>query len=85
MKYFINYYRAKEYAKKHHLRECDYGDYDDKVSYCVWNKSGNRDKEAEIECYYLFDGRYPDTRVTNDWLLDWCKHKIGLDKADITL
>lgn len=82
MKVMNNYYEALEYAKKHKLVECEYGDYDELVSYCAWNKTGDRDDEAELECYYIFerskDGTHRPESKTSGWLKDWTKRNIGL-------
>lgn len=76
--YFTNYYKAKQYAKQHGLKENVYGDWDDKVSYCGWNRTGDMNDECEVECYYVFDGRYPEIE-TSDWLDDWVKNTIGVE------
>lgn len=62
--YFNDYYKAKEYAEKHGLRECEYGDTgymdgDEPLSYVAYNKSGDRFDEWAVECYYGWrrDGR----------------------------
>lgn len=57
--YFNDYYKAKKYAEKHNLKECEYGDTgymegDKPLSYCAWNKSGNREDDWEVECYYTW-------------------------------
>lgn len=83
-KYFVNYWSAKKLAEKRGLRECEYGDcYGSKVSYCLWNKSGSRDDEPDIECYYLFekqaDGFYKPEKRASSWLKDWVKHNIGVE------
>ena len=70
-KYFIDYYKAKDYAKDHNLVECEYGDTgikmgDKDVSYVAYNKSGDRDDEWEVECYYTWEN---DTRPgRNGWV-----------------
>lgn len=51
---FLNYYKAKGYAESLNLKECEYGDCDDRVSYCAWNKSGDRNKKWEVVAYYIF-------------------------------
>ena len=76
MVYFTNYYKAKEYAKANHLVEADYGDWDEKVSYCMWNKTGDRNDTPVVEAYYIFDGRYPE-KDESEWLDDWVKAEIG--------
>ena len=57
--YFNDYYKAKKYAEKHNLKECEYGDTgymegDKPLSYCAWNKSGDREDDWEVECYYTW-------------------------------
>ena len=54
---FYNYYSAKKYAEKHGLKEREYGDtrytYDGRpISYVEYNKSGSRDDDASVECWY---------------------------------
>ena len=56
-KYFNDYEKAKAYAQKHNLKQCEYGDTgymqgNEPLSYCAWNKSGDRFDDWEIECYY---------------------------------
>ena len=70
-KYFIDYYKAEDYAKDHGLTECEYGDTgikmgDKDVSYVAYNKSGDRSDECEVECYYTWED---DTRPgRNGWV-----------------
>ena len=59
-KYFNDYNKARKYAEKHKLRECEYGDTgymhgDEPISYCAWNKSGDRNDEWEVEVYYTWE------------------------------
>lgn len=85
-KYYINYYKAKADAEKHGLKECDYGDWDADISYCCWNKSGDRNDDAEIECYYIFekqdDGRYRPQKIASESIFDWARAKVGLCRAE---
>lgn len=80
-KYFNDYEKAKEYAKKHGLVECEYGDtgyytYIDgkktEISYCAWNKSGKREDDWEIEADYTWkqdeDGRNRPCPIGKDWI-----------------
>lgn len=70
-KYFNNYEKARAYAEKHNLKECEYGDTGymqgyEPLSYCAWNKSGDRFDEWEVECYYSWEaddesGRFKPT------------------------
>ena len=72
MKYFANYWSAKKYADKNHYKMCEYGDYSgtgaDCISYACWNKTGDRDDEAQVECYYKWEqegGRWrPEKRAS---------------------
>jgi len=58
--YFNDYYKAKEVAEKClGFVECEYGDTgymdgEEVISYCAWNKSGNREDEWEVEAYYTW-------------------------------
>lgn len=53
MKLYANYYKAKEEAKREKLIEAEYGDiYGTDMSYVRYNKTGDRDEEPEIVCYY---------------------------------
>ena len=55
MKLYANYYKAKEQAKKEKLIEAEYGDvYGTGLSYVFYNKSGDREDEPEIICYYTW-------------------------------
>lgn len=76
--YFTNYYKAREYAKAHNFIENVYGDWDERVSYCGWNKTGDINDECEVEAYYCFDGRYPE-KDESEWLDDWVKTNIGVE------
>ena len=58
-KYFNDYYKARDYAKEHGLVECEYGDtgYMDgakELSYVAYNKSGRREDDWEVGCYYTW-------------------------------
>ena len=70
-KYFIDYYKAEDYVKDHGLNVCEYGDTgikmgDKDVSYVAYNKSGDRNDEWEVECYYTWEN---DTRPgRNGWV-----------------
>lgn len=75
-RYFIDYQKAKAQAEKEGLRECEYGDYNKEVCYCCWNKSGDRDDEVDIECYYTSPTERPD------WLADWVRETIGVRKIE---
>ena len=76
-KYFNDYYKAKEYAEKHKLKECEYGDTgymsgDEPISYVAYNKSGDREDEWEVEAYYTWkrnsDGRLKPFPINREWI-----------------
>lgn len=86
-KYFVNYYKAQEYAKKHGLVECEYGDTGYKldgygVSYVAFNKSGNRFDDWEVECDYTWEknteGRLKPAINKDEAMKDWAKHTHGI-------
>ena len=87
MKFFVNYYQAKRYAKKHGLKEAEYGDWypnadmRNMVSYVTYNTSGDRDDEAEVECYYKWERRddrwRPEQRASRKELTGWVLNNIG--------
>ena len=53
---FADYYMAKKFAERKGLKLAEYGDvYGTKLSYCVYNKSGNRNDDEEVIAYYKFD------------------------------
>ena len=93
-KIFLNYWKARGYAEKHHLKECAYGDSDENISYCAWNKSGDNYDEWEVEVYYKFapeevekNGhrytRYVPEEETSVDVLNWAKTVLGLSLKDI--
>lgn len=94
MKVFLNYYTAKEYAKEHKLKECEYGDIDENISYCAWNKSGDRNDEWEVEACYKFETEevekngykyirnVPEKEISID-LLNWAKLVLEIPLDDI--
>lgn len=76
-KYFNDYNKAKAYAEKHHLKECEYGDTgymsgDQPISYVAYNKSGNREDDWEIEADYTWkrnaEGRLRPCPVDREWV-----------------
>lgn len=86
-KYFVNYYEAKDYAKKHGLIECEYGDTgydldDYGISYVAYNKSGDRGDEWEVECYYTWakntDGRLKPAMGKDEQVKNWTKKVLGV-------
>ena len=55
IKLYANYYKAKKEAEKEKLKEAEYGDiYGTKYSYVMYNKSGDREDEPVIMCYYAW-------------------------------
>ena len=57
---FGDYYEGKKYADEHNLKEAEYGDvYGSKLSYCYFNKTGNRYDDEDVIIYYRFgrDGK----------------------------
>ena len=55
MKLYANYYKAKEQAQKEKLIESEYGDvYGTDYSYVMYNKTGDREDEPTIVCYYTW-------------------------------
>ena len=50
---FADYYEGKKEAEKRKLKLAEYGDiYGSSLSYCYFNKSGNRYDDEEIIIYY---------------------------------
>lgn len=81
---YSNYYTAKKRAEELGLKEAEYGDvYGSNVAYCFWNKSGDRNDDEEIMCYYFFgeDGK-PKHEVTSTELSQIAK-AFGLSEEDI--
>lgn len=51
-----DYQQAKKDAEKQKLLLAEYGDiYGSSLSYCYFNKTGNRNDDEIIICYYRFD------------------------------
>lgn len=64
-----NYYEAKQEAEKRKLLLAEYGDvYGSSLSYCYWNKSGNRNEDEIIICYYRFDKNGKPQAITEEEL-----------------
>lgn len=81
---YSNYYNAEKKAKELGLKLAEYGDvYGSNVSYAFWNKSGNRNEDEEVMCYYFFDkdGK-PRADVTETELSQIAK-AFGIPKSDI--
>lgn len=55
---YRNYNKAKARAKELGLKEAEYGDAYG-VSYCFWNKSGDRNEDEEVIAYYKFKNGKP--------------------------
>lgn len=54
---YSDYHKALKRANKLGLKEAEYGDlYNSEISYCYWNKSGDRNEDEEVMAYYAFDG-----------------------------
>ena len=56
---YSDYNVAKARADELNLCLAEYGNINN-ISYCYWNKSGNRDDAAEIFVYYKFVGGKPE-------------------------
>ena len=56
---YSDYYIAKSRANKLGLKLAEYGDLDDKYSYCYWNESGNRNDDEQVLAYYKFVDTVP--------------------------
>ena len=81
---YSNYYNAKKRAEELGLKEAEYGDvYGKDMAYCFWNKSGNRNDDEEVICYYFFgkDGK-PKHEVTESEL-ERIADAYGLSSSDI--
>jgi len=81
---FSNYNNAVKKAEELGLKLAEYGDvYGSNVSYAFWNKSGNRNDDEEVMCYYFFDkdGK-PRADVTETELSQIAK-AFGIPKSDI--
>ena len=54
---YSDYHKALKRANELGLKEAEYGDvYNSEISYCYWNKSGDRNEDEEVIAYYAFDG-----------------------------
>lgn len=68
---FTDYYKAKKRAEQLGLKEAEYGDLSNGTAYCYWNKSGDRDDDAEVYVEYRWgkDGKpipLHDSDTVND-------------------
>lgn len=60
VKVFYDFEQAKKEAERLGLKESEYGDkLGTKYSYCLWNKTGNRDDNEEIYAIYTFENGKP--------------------------
>lgn len=57
---YSDYETAKSRALMLGLKEAEYGDeFGSDLSYCAWNKSGDRNEEVEVLAYYKFENGKP--------------------------
>ena len=56
---YSDYYIAKKRANELGLKMAEYGDLDDKFSYCFWNESGDRNADEQVLAYYKFVDTVP--------------------------
>ena len=57
---YSDYETAKSRALMLGLKEAEYGDeFGSDISYCAWNKSGDRNEEVEVLAYYKFENGKP--------------------------
>lgn len=68
---FTDYYKAKKRAEQLGLKEAEYGDLSNGTAYCYWNKSGDRNDDAEVYVEYRWgkDGKpipLHDSDTVND-------------------
>ena len=81
---YSNYYTAKERAEELGLKEAEYGDvYNSDIAYCYWNKSGNRNDDEEVICYYFFENGKPKHYVSQEELSRIASVAgVSIDKID---
>ena len=64
---YSDYNIAKTRASELGLKEAEYGDiYASDISYCYWNKSGDRNDTEEVIAYYKFDKNGKPSVLTAD-------------------
>lgn len=69
VKAFGNYYVGKKYAEKLNLKLAEYGDvYGSTLSYCYFNKSGNRNDAEEVIIYYGWNNDGKPSPISEDEL-----------------
>lgn len=57
---YNSYKSAESHAKRLKLKLAEYGDvYGYNISYCYWNKSGNRNDNEKVIAYYTFENGKP--------------------------
>lgn len=72
---YSDYYIAKKRANELGLKMAEFGDLDDKFSYCFWNESGDRYADEQVLAYYKFVGSVPAP-------LDEFERQIMLDRYE---
>lgn len=78
VKVFYDFEQAKKEAERLGLKESEYGDkWGTKYSYCLWNKTGNRDDNEEIYAIYTFENGKP--RALTDREIEDVNIKFDLD------
>lgn len=78
---YSDYEIAEERAEELGLKMAEYGDYyNSDLSYCYWNKSGNRNDDAQVIVYYKFENGSPRplTEMEREIVMD----KYGIDSFD---
>jgi hypothetical protein len=78
---YSDYEIAEERAEELGLKMAEYGDYyNSDLSYCYWNKSGNRNDDAQVIVYYKFENGSPRplTEMERETVMD----KYGIDSFD---
>ena len=78
VKVFYDFEQAKKEAERLGLKESEYGDkWGTKYSYCLWNKTGNKDDNEEIYAIYTFENGKP--RALTDAEIEDVNTKFDLD------
>lgn len=72
---YSDYHIAKKRANELGLKMAEFGDLDDKFSYCFWNESGDRYADEQVLAYYKFVGSVPAP-------LDEFERQIMLDRYE---
>ena len=72
VKAFGDYNECKKYAEENNLKLAEYGDvYGSKLSYCYFNKSGDRNDTEEAIAYYTFGEDGKPQPIDDDALRDY--------------